>query len=420
VSEGQEDLPLDDVSLLQTGLQKVPTQHAPAEVWHGAATNGSSHRRIIALQLDASQGVGDHLLHSASQFAAFTDAVLVHSSKASSKNHPDSFPMIWVFLGIGILVAVIVVIAHLQLADSSDVSSGYMEDLLRQQETSSAKASLVPHVPEGQGPQARSSRQPVQPTTSLAPLPPTSGGPSTAATMLDVSTGPPPICTSLILPNTEARFMVNMDALLSLTTGSLDILGTSGRKLLHASVEDLTDGRRRLLLASDGCEGDPRAIVYTPAPAEAAVGSSAAPQLQVFGRGSRPYGHLEVGYPGAVLHCQGVPVMHLEVVSLADFRMKALAMNGRELATAGRSAGGRRQAEGGSSVWKVSVRPGVDAVLISSCMLSLGLLLPQQARASLQAGESPVWPRSELPSISSIMANSFRIPGSGTTGDAHT
>jgi len=186
----------------------------------------------------------------------------------------------------------------------------------------------------------------------------------------------PPICPSLILPHTEARFMIQMDHLLRVATGPINILGTSGRKLLHALVCDSPDGRRCLMLASCGCEDDPRTCIFTPQTAEPSQA------LEIFGKAGKFYGWLE--FPGgnqAVLSFSGdsgvqKPVLQIEMGNQQDLRMSASTMDGRLLASAGRNVGvGGRQFEGNDS-WKMQVKPGVDAVLITSCMLSLTLLRP--------------------------------------------
>lgn len=190
----------------------------------------------------------------------------------------------------------------------------------------------------------------------------------------------PPICPSLILPHTEARFMIQTEHLLRLTTGSVNILGTSGRKLLHALVCDSPDGRRCLMLASCGCEDDPRTCIFTP---QGGVGSSQA--LEVFGKGGKFYGWLE--FPGgsrAMLAWAGngtehKPVMQIDLcVGGEDLSMKASTPEGRVLASAGRDvAGGTGMApRGAEDTWKMQVKPGVDAVLITSCMLAIILLKP--------------------------------------------
>lgn len=219
-------------------------------------------------------------------------------------------------------------------------------------------------------------------------LPPTSGA-ALESVGPTASSGPPPICPSLILPNTEARFMINIEDLRN-PAGSIDIFGTSGRKLLHADITQLADGRRSLSLCSVGCEEDPRCTITTPA---SVLPTSA---LEIYGRGRRPYGTLEPGGPGGVMHVGGKPMMVVESApwpsgNLHTFRMTAATMEGRLLAAADPTNDGRGH---GEQSWKLQVKvtPGSDAVLISSCMLALLILWPSAATASQDAravGPSP-------------------------------
>jgi len=189
---------------------------------------------------------------------------------------------------------------------------------------------------------------------------------------VDASGGPPAICPSLILPNTEARFMISMEQLVpSSGSMSINILGTSGRKLLHASVDNASDGRRMLAIASVGCEDDPRCLINRPPP------ESSMPHLEVQGRYGKPYGKLEMLPPNrAILRCGEEPVMAIEVTSPSENRMTANAADGRILATAGPNDGTGMIQSDVPNAWKLQVRPGADAVLISTCMLALALLQP--------------------------------------------
>merc|ERR1719478_1584449 len=156
--------------------------------------------------------------------------------------------------------------------------------------------------------------------SSAALPPPTASGmqgdPSGEAAKND-SLELPPICPSLILPHTEARFMIQMDHLLSLTTGPVDILGTSGRKLLHALVCDSPDGRRCLMLSSCGCEDDPRTCIFTsPGQSTQEVPSEV---FEVFGKAGKFYGWLEIvdGNRALLAHSAGggdrKPVLQIEM-----------------------------------------------------------------------------------------------------------
>merc|ERR1719389_437521 len=101
------------------------------------------------------------------------------------------------------------------------------------------------------------------------------------------SGGPPSICPSLILPHTEARFMIPIESLMR-ASGELDIRGTSGRKLLHGSVTETAEGQRCLSFASCGCEEDPRVTVLSGSRERAqgpiSGGVSGMSPMQVYGK----------------------------------------------------------------------------------------------------------------------------------------
>jgi hypothetical protein len=183
----------------------------------------------------------------------------------------------------------------------------------------------------------------------------------------------PPICPSLILPHTEARFMIPTESLMR-AGGELDIRGTSGRKLLHGSVSETAEGRRCLKLASCGCEEDPRVTVLGPSQ-RFSSSSGTAELLEIFGKGGKFYGTLEpAAQGGAVLRHEGELVMSLEIAS--DLRMTASSMDGRRLASAGKNVQLNVRSESGEC-WKMQVQPNFDAVLVAACML--GALLFMQS-----------------------------------------
>jgi hypothetical protein len=235
--------------------------------------------------------------------------------------------------------------------------------------------------------------------------PPTSGmgaASSSGGLAGQVEVGPPPICPSLILPNTEARFMISMESLRN-PGAAIDILGTSGRKLLHADINQSADGRGSLSLCSVGCEDDPRCTITA---ATSASSLSPLSSLEISGRGRRPYGTMEPGGPGwrgGVVTVGGKPVMIVETTPLpsgdlyTSLRMTASTMEGRLLAAADPTNDGRGH---GEQSWKLQVKvtPGSDAVLISSCMLAVHILWPPtapQAQAS-RGGLGPTPRGSEL------------------------
>jgi hypothetical protein len=188
----------------------------------------------------------------------------------------------------------------------------------------------------------------------------------------------PPVCPSLILPHTEARFMIPIDSLMR-ASGELDIRGTSGRKLLHGNVRPTPEGRQSLALASCGMEEDPRVTVLAP-PRNlvSSLTGGGMEVLEIFGKGGQFYGTLEPARGGgAVLKHNGEIVMSLEVGSSdfsSDLLMSASSMDGRLLASAGKNVQVQNKwVENPGETWKLMVKPGSDAVLIAACML--GVLL---------------------------------------------
>lgn len=209
------------------------------------------------------------------------------------------------------------------------------------------------------------SRPMERPSTTL--LPPTSAPAPPGGELA----GPPAICPSLILPRDEARFMVVMASLQQRGIGPIDIYGTSGRKLMHAVVGEQNSGLRVFSVASVGCEHDPRCSIRATAPQDRMA------SLEVYGRNEQPYGALEPAHAGAVLQCGGQKVMTIEVEDGISFRMVALSTTGTVLATAGPNVAGLGQKMMQETVWRIEVKPRVDAVLVVSCMLSMILLWPR-------------------------------------------
>lgn len=230
-----------------------------------------------------------------------------------------------------------------------------------------------------------SARESMSPTASTAEVggPPTAAGPPTAGLTQQVqsaarrSVGPspsdilPPVCPQLVLPHTEARFLVPWEMLINvLRSGNLDINSTSGRKLLHGSIAGASSGLdgQAVTISRCGSEDDPQVTV------QLGSGSGSLPQvMQVLGQNGGFYGTLEKApIAGFVLKCDGRPVMTLEVGS-TDYRMQATSVDGEMLAHAGRSAAQGHPA-GDADTWRLQVKPGYDAVLIVACMLAAACL----------------------------------------------
>lgn len=189
---------------------------------------------------------------------------------------------------------------------------------------------------------------------------------------LGKAVGLPPIAQNLILPHTEARFMIDMASLLgSVPQAGIDILGTSGRKLLHASVSHMPDGSHVLNICSVGCEDDPRSVVFLPAHGPSDV-------LEIYGKAGKKYG---------VLDCSGGNVVRLQYSTGAEYQtvlqismqqQESLSMIAATMDDVIVAEAGKDMANAGKkvSMWGLKVKPNIDAVLITSCMLSLILMRP--------------------------------------------
>eukprot|EP00929_Paragymnodinium_shiwhaense_P121360 TRINITY_DN9358_c0_g1_i1.p1 TRINITY_DN9358_c0_g1~~TRINITY_DN9358_c0_g1_i1.p1 ORF type:complete len:445 (-),score=84.09 TRINITY_DN9358_c0_g1_i1:30-1364(-) len=198
-------------------------------------------------------------------------------------------------------------------------------------------------------------------------MPPTGRVPAASAAS---SASLPPLCESLVMPQTQARFMIKFDSLQRPNCESLDINSTTGRTLLKALLSTSEDGHRFLKIVQLNCEDDPRVIV-SKAPGD---GDGSSPQaLEVRGRKDILYGTIEIspGVSGCVLKHRGQRVMTLEEGVPADLRMSAYAMDRSPLGAAGRTAPSHRDQ---GDDWRITVKPGIDALLVMACMLAKLLL----------------------------------------------
>ena len=95
--------------------------------------------------------------------------------------------------------------------------------------------------------------------------------------------------------------------------------------------------------------------------------------MEIYGKGGTLYGHLEhAAGGGAVLKCDGNVVMTLEAAQ-DDLQMTASSPSGALLATAGKNVQFASKQMESHDTWKLQVKPGVDALLVASTMLSLML-----------------------------------------------
>jgi hypothetical protein len=199
---------------------------------------------------------------------------------------------------------------------------------------------------------------------------------------------PPVICPSLVLPKTEARFMVSQDSLLRPRIGSFDITGTTYRKLLSASIFSGTglDTSFGLKICSEGKDQEPRAIVQ----------AEATGVMKIYGKGQSFFGTLEPhqGSRGHVLICEGVQQIIFEAGGYDGLEMSASVVNGQPLAFSASTT---------NSMWRLQVKPGADAVLILACMLPLIIRMGME---SSSAG-SPAGARSSTAAMSKLSSGSI-------------
>lgn len=197
--------------------------------------------------------------------------------------------------------------------------------------------------------------------------------PETTETSFPDVVGPPPVCRSRILPHTEARFIIGMDHLMRISTGTLNILGTSSKTLLQAILKETADGGRVLSIAAPGIEDDPYMRIFAPPETNDPTPSP----LEVFSKAAVFYGTLErspADQNRTILKRRNQPVMLLDKIHDGDLRTFAADMNGDMLATAARAPGASHHTHSEAGDWKLRVKPGVDAVLCTGAMLAIWLL----------------------------------------------
>lgn len=398
--EGEDDATYTDMSLIQMEVRL--SSEAPAQGHVLTAPSGASPSSHRGAHSELVVATVDTLASPIAKLSANHDGTAMLASAHKAKASASARTLAWLQIELrdSNIAIWVVILGTMGVCLVGMLLFGSRDNLFLSQD---AEKAVQPHPlrPPGVAMPYGGSRLPTQqslsqtrtPLVSSAVLP---SNMSHGGSQQEVARKPndaldlPPICPSLILPHTEARFMIQMDQLLKLKTGPVSILGTSGRKLLHALVCDSPDSRRCLMLASCGCEDDPRTCIFTPQREERSQA------LEVFGKTGKFYGWLEFqGRNQAVLSYSGTdgdqkPVLQIEMSNQQDLRMSASTMDGRILASAGKSVGAVSQQLEGSDAWKMQVKPGVDAVLITSCMLALILFGPGSQERLSMGGASTV------------------------------
>lgn len=208
--------------------------------------------------------------------------------------------------------------------------------------------------------------------TSVA-SPPAAGTPARSQTSLQASLpasagrSPPPLCPALVLPHCEAWFAVSFDKLIE-AAGEFNILGLSGNPLLRASVTK-KEAEETLVLN----------ISMTPArsPTLAKVEASSTGSsdiMTIHGGGGNSFGELQpAGSLQYALVCEGATMLIIALHPGGQMQIHSTidGTQGSCIARASRCV--ESGFYSGSEHLEVRVNPGVDAVLILCCVLSLVL-----------------------------------------------
>jgi len=304
----------------------------PVEVWVGAATEFATlpELSVHLLQREASasrredcwsRGVGQH-----------------HMDGTDADMHMSSSSILYVFVGFLVLVILCCVLSFWCFGDG---------DHLQKTQTSVASTKLPPTS-------RPSTSQPVnQPGNQLGDQPVVMTPPR--------STYPPPICASLILPHTEARFMVDSTTFHSNT---IPIMGTSGRQLLQSYII-YSNMEKVLRVASLRCEEDPRVSIH-------AAPASRGKVMQIKGRHGVSYGTMQETLPGTFAvysECEMVMTITQDDLNHRPFEMSIKDGEGTLIAVAGTNVASGPDPQ--EHMWRVTVKPAVDAVLVIACALAV-------------------------------------------------
>lgn len=180
---------------------------------------------------------------------------------------------------------------------------------------------------------------------------------------------PPPLCPSLVLPESEARLGIPMFELAQLITeGELRIVALSGKPLLRASVCKV--GRRRSLEISMPEAGSaPRATI---GPNLQDLNRPDDGALEIRGLKGSFYGLLEMRNSGACYVTKDGETMMIIDGDTESLQLSIKSGGGLPLASVRCST----EPFGGVDHVEIRVEPGVDTVLVLACVLAVLLLSP--------------------------------------------
>lgn len=171
---------------------------------------------------------------------------------------------------------------------------------------------------------------------------------------------PPALCPTLVLPACEARFAVPLHILAQIDDGEFDILGMSGSPLLRAAVRKSPTGKVLELMMAHA-HSSPRAV----------VGPLVHGGLDICGPGGSFYGRLEPQASGTyavTIEGSSHQVMCIDG-DVSARRLTVTSHDCRPLASASID-----DHFGDIEHLELRIHPGVDAVLVISCVLAVFIL----------------------------------------------
>lgn len=173
---------------------------------------------------------------------------------------------------------------------------------------------------------------------------------------------PPALCAALVLPHCEAWFAVSWDKIAN-AAPSFEFFGLSGKALLRAQVTVATSGTRRV--------GISMTPVRSPTLGSCSGGNGG--PIEVRGAADKTYGEIQrrqnAGQFALVHQSNGEEVVTMSFEPPPSNHLILKAIDGSPIAAASRCV--ESDFFSGIEHLEVRVNPGVDAVLVLCCVLSI-------------------------------------------------
>eukprot|EP00747_Dinoflagellata_sp_TGD_P163394 gnl/TRDRNA2_/TRDRNA2_182023_c0_seq1.p1 gnl/TRDRNA2_/TRDRNA2_182023_c0~~gnl/TRDRNA2_/TRDRNA2_182023_c0_seq1.p1 ORF type:complete len:470 (+),score=74.37 gnl/TRDRNA2_/TRDRNA2_182023_c0_seq1:131-1540(+) len=178
---------------------------------------------------------------------------------------------------------------------------------------------------------------------------------------------PPPLCPTLVLPVCEARFAVAVHALAD-ASKDFDVIGLSGTPLLRVAMRGHSASRSlEISMAHPG--STPRVTIRTK---NEDMRPGASKSLEILGPQGTSYGDLVLQPSGAFFVIRDQRTVMIIDGDTVGLWLTVTSGEGRPLASV--MCGGENF--GGVEHLELHVNPGIDAVLVLSCVLAVVLMSP--------------------------------------------